>query len=63
MRVGGPRGDAKPDGSAWHTTRTSGGSWEPLDNLDNVLSIPGPVTVVTATGDGLGGEAQFILVI
>jgi hypothetical protein len=51
------------NGSAWHTARTSGGGWEPLDNLDSLLNIPGPVTAVTATGDGLGGEAQFILVI
>jgi hypothetical protein len=54
---------AKNDGSAWHTARNSYGGWEPLDNLDSLLNIPGPVTALTATGDGLDAEAQFMVIL
>src|SRR5437016_11570779 len=51
---------ATADGHLWHTIRRADGSWQPLGDVQSVFAIPGPVTVVAATGDGVAGETQYM---
>src|SRR5256714_15666964 len=51
---------ATADGHLWHTIRRADGSWQPLGDVQSEFAIPGPVTVVAATGDGTPGETQYI---
>src|SRR6266516_2700822 len=47
---------ATTDGHLWHTLRRADGSWQGLGDVQSQFTIPGPVTVVAATGDGTAGE-------
>jgi len=49
------------DGHLWHTMRRPDGSWTGLGDVNGQFSIPGPVAAVSAAGDGLAGETQFML--
>src|SRR5207247_2027065 len=51
---------ATADGHLWHTLRRADGSWQGLGDVQSVFAIPGPVTTVAATGDGVAGETQFM---
>ena len=51
---------ATADGHLWHTLRHADGSWQPLGDVQSQFTIPGPVTVVAATGDGIAGETQYM---
>src|SRR5439155_1749565 len=48
------------DGHLWHTLRRADGSWQGLGDVQGQFAIPGPVTTVAATGDGVAGETQFM---
>src|SRR5438034_723588 len=51
---------ATADGHLWHTLRRADGSWTGLGDVQGQFAIPGPVTTVAATGDGVAGETQFM---
>src|SRR5437667_70876 len=48
------------DGHLWHTLRRADGSWTGLGDVQSQFTIPGPVTVVAAAGDGTAGETQYM---
>src|SRR5438034_9662666 len=50
---------ATADGHLWHTLRRADGSWTGLGDVQSQFTIPGPVRVVAATGDGTAGETQY----
>jgi microsomal dipeptidase-like Zn-dependent dipeptidase len=47
-------------GGLWHTMRLANGSWTGLGDVNDQFAIPGPVAVVSATGDGEPGQTQFM---
>src|SRR6266700_550437 len=51
---------ATTDGHLWHTLRRADGSWQGLGDVQSQCTIPGPVTVVAAAGDGTAGETQYM---
>jgi hypothetical protein len=48
------------DGHLWHTLRRQDGSWTGLGDVNGQFAIPGPVAAVSAAGDGVSGETQFM---
>src|SRR5438046_3047334 len=50
----------KNDGHLWHTLRHADGSWQGLGDVQSQFTIPGPVRVVAAAGDGTAGETQYM---
>ena len=48
------------DGHLWHTMRRSDGSWSGLGDVNGQFAIPGPVAAVSACGDGVSGQTQFM---
>src|SRR5438034_211705 len=51
---------ATADGHLWHTLRHADGSWQGLGDVQSQFTIPGPVRVVAAAGDGTAGETQYM---
>src|SRR5205807_1238129 len=51
---------ATANGHLWHTIRWASGRWQNLVDVQSQFAIPGPVTVVAATGDGVAGETQYM---
>src|SRR5262249_56536271 len=47
-------------GHLWHTMRRSDGSWSGLGDVNGQFAIPGPVAAVSACGDGVSGQTQFM---
>src|SRR5438034_1866719 len=50
---------ATADGHLWHTLRRADGSWQGLGDVQGQFTIPAPVRVVAAAGDGITGETQY----
>src|SRR5205814_1776523 len=50
----------KNDGHLWHTLRHADGSWQGLGDVQSQFTIPAPVRVVAAAGDGPAGATQYI---
>jgi hypothetical protein len=44
----------------WHTMRQSDGSWTGLGDVNGQFAIPGAVAAVSACGDGVSGQTQFM---
>src|SRR5437773_1928785 len=52
---------ATADGHLWHTIRHADGSWTGLGDVQSQFTIPAPVRVVAAAGDGTAGERQSVV--
>jgi hypothetical protein len=48
------------DGHLWHTMRNANGAWTGLGDVNGQFHIPGPVAAVSACGDAVNGETQFM---